>query len=201
MREGATHRVTSASPLPSSPQTVPKPIALEPCFGNKAAVLSVFVRLPRGLGGIPPPGQSGEEHPCLGWLGINFWAPSPASAIRSPWGFRFCPAVIAVSAPQLVWMCSSDLKLAGLAPASFLPQVWFNFSGQLVDEHLIFGLHFNLQLGKKVQTVTDRFAGDTYENNSSPSLLTPFPRGTSGPWKHPCPAFSSSRQWGFLHPA
>ncbi|RMC01361.1 hypothetical protein DUI87_22150 [Hirundo rustica rustica] len=40
-------------------RTVPKPIALEPCFGNKAAVLSVFVRLPRGLGGIPPPGQSG----------------------------------------------------------------------------------------------------------------------------------------------
>ncbi|PKU48495.1 hypothetical protein llap_1236 [Limosa lapponica baueri] len=40
-------------------ETVPKPIALEPCFGNKAAVLSVFVRLPRGLGGIPPPGQSG----------------------------------------------------------------------------------------------------------------------------------------------
>ncbi|XP_009072950.1 PREDICTED: attractin-like, partial [Acanthisitta chloris] len=40
-------------------KTVPKPIALEPCFGNKAAVLSVFVRLPRGLGGIPPPGQSG----------------------------------------------------------------------------------------------------------------------------------------------
>ena len=39
-------------------KTVPKPIALEPCFGNKAAVLSVFVRLPRGLGGIPPPGQS-----------------------------------------------------------------------------------------------------------------------------------------------
>ncbi|XP_003206106.2 attractin-like [Meleagris gallopavo] len=40
-------------------KTVPKPIALEPCFGNKAAVLSVFVRLPRGVGGIPPPGQSG----------------------------------------------------------------------------------------------------------------------------------------------
>uniref|UniRef100_A0A5F8GKD7 Attractin n=1 Tax=Monodelphis domestica TaxID=13616 RepID=A0A5F8GKD7_MONDO len=40
-------------------QAVPKPIALEPCFGNRAAVLSVFVRLPRGLGGIPPPGQSG----------------------------------------------------------------------------------------------------------------------------------------------
>ncbi|XP_032621716.1 attractin isoform X1 [Chelonoidis abingdonii] len=40
-------------------KTVPKPIALEPCFGNRAAVLSVFVRLPRGMGGIPPPGQSG----------------------------------------------------------------------------------------------------------------------------------------------
>ncbi|KAG2465647.1 ATRN protein, partial [Polypterus senegalus] len=40
-------------------KSVPKPIALEPCFGNKAAVLSIFVRLPRGSGGIPPPGQSG----------------------------------------------------------------------------------------------------------------------------------------------
>ncbi|XP_033870460.3 attractin-like isoform X1 [Acipenser ruthenus] len=40
-------------------KTVPKPIALEPCFGNKAAVLSIFVKLPRGSGGIPPPGQSG----------------------------------------------------------------------------------------------------------------------------------------------
>ncbi|XP_067099058.1 attractin isoform X1 [Osmerus mordax] len=40
-------------------KTVPKPIALEPCFGNKAAVLSIFVRLPRGSRGIPPPGQSG----------------------------------------------------------------------------------------------------------------------------------------------
>uniref|UniRef100_A0A8C3S0Y5 Attractin n=1 Tax=Chelydra serpentina TaxID=8475 RepID=A0A8C3S0Y5_CHESE len=40
-------------------KSVPKPIALEPCFGNRAAVLSVFVRLPRGMGGIPPPGQSG----------------------------------------------------------------------------------------------------------------------------------------------
>ncbi|XP_060696082.1 attractin [Hemiscyllium ocellatum] len=40
-------------------KTIPKPIALEPCFGNKAAILSIFVRLPRGVGGIPPPGQSG----------------------------------------------------------------------------------------------------------------------------------------------
>ncbi|XP_075045915.1 attractin [Mixophyes fleayi] len=42
-----------------SVKSVPKPIALEPCCGNKAAVLSIFVRLPRGLGGVPPPGQSG----------------------------------------------------------------------------------------------------------------------------------------------
>ncbi|XP_063781410.1 attractin [Pseudophryne corroboree] len=42
-----------------SVKSVPKPIALEPCCGNKAAVLSIFVRLPRGVGGIPPPGQSG----------------------------------------------------------------------------------------------------------------------------------------------
>ncbi|GAA6110561.1 attractin isoform X4 [Tachysurus ichikawai] len=40
-------------------KAVPKPIALEPCFGNKAAVLSIFIRLPRGPGGIPTPGQSG----------------------------------------------------------------------------------------------------------------------------------------------
>ncbi|XP_061156514.1 attractin isoform X2 [Syngnathus typhle] len=56
---------------------VPKPIALEPCFGNKAAVLSIFVRLPRGSGGIPPPGQSGlavasalvdvSQQMCLGF--------------------------------------------------------------------------------------------------------------------------------------
>ncbi|KAI1887388.1 hypothetical protein AGOR_G00189790 [Albula goreensis] len=58
-------------------KTVPKPIALEPCFGNKAAVLSIFVRLPRGSGGIPPPGQSGlavasalvdvSQQMCLGY--------------------------------------------------------------------------------------------------------------------------------------
>ncbi|XP_069016864.1 attractin [Embiotoca jacksoni] len=58
-------------------KSVPKPIALEPCFGNKAAVLSIFVRLPRGTGGIPPPGQSGlavasalvdvSQQMCLGY--------------------------------------------------------------------------------------------------------------------------------------
>ncbi|KAK4819163.1 hypothetical protein QYF61_025978 [Mycteria americana] len=60
---GGLDSMTFKGPFQPKPfydlMTVPKPIALEPCFGNKAAVLSVFVRLPRGLGGIPPPGQSG----------------------------------------------------------------------------------------------------------------------------------------------
>lgn len=54
----------------SFPQSVPKPIALEPCFGNKAAVLSIFVRLPRGTGGIPPPGQSGKT-PSLAFFPLS----------------------------------------------------------------------------------------------------------------------------------
>ncbi|MCJ8738572.1 hypothetical protein PDJAM_G00037220 [Pangasius djambal] len=37
----------------------PKPIALEPCSGGKAAVLTVLMCLPRGPSGFPPPGQSG----------------------------------------------------------------------------------------------------------------------------------------------
>lgn len=37
----------------------PKPIAMEPCFGGKAAVLTVLMRLPSGLSDLPPPGQSG----------------------------------------------------------------------------------------------------------------------------------------------
>ncbi|KAI4530475.1 hypothetical protein MJG53_018566, partial [Ovis ammon polii x Ovis aries] len=37
----------------------PKPIAIEPCAGNRAAVLTVFLCLPRGPSGAPPPGQSG----------------------------------------------------------------------------------------------------------------------------------------------
>ncbi|CAL8281783.1 unnamed protein product [Merluccius merluccius] len=37
----------------------PKPIAVEPCLGGKAAVLTVLVKLPAGPLGLPPPGQSG----------------------------------------------------------------------------------------------------------------------------------------------
>uniref|UniRef100_A0A8C6LXM6 Attractin-like 1b n=1 Tax=Nothobranchius furzeri TaxID=105023 RepID=A0A8C6LXM6_NOTFU len=38
---------------------VPKPVAMEPCSGGKAAVLTVLMRLPSGPSGLPPPGQSG----------------------------------------------------------------------------------------------------------------------------------------------
>ncbi|GAA6110284.1 attractin-like protein 1 [Tachysurus ichikawai] len=41
------------------PKAPPKPIALEPCSGGKAAVLTVLLCLPRGPSGFPPPGQSG----------------------------------------------------------------------------------------------------------------------------------------------
>lgn len=50
--------------LPSSlsVQGVPKPIAVEPCWGSRAGVLTVLLCLPRLPSGIPPPGQSGK-HP------------------------------------------------------------------------------------------------------------------------------------------
>ncbi|XP_057681701.1 attractin-like protein 1 [Corythoichthys intestinalis] len=37
----------------------PKPVAMEPCSGGKAAVLTVLMRLPSGPANLPPPGQSG----------------------------------------------------------------------------------------------------------------------------------------------
>uniref|UniRef100_A0A668AFB0 Attractin like 1 n=1 Tax=Myripristis murdjan TaxID=586833 RepID=A0A668AFB0_9TELE len=40
-------------------QGPPKPIAMEPCSGGKAAVLTVLMCLPSGPSGLPPPGQSG----------------------------------------------------------------------------------------------------------------------------------------------
>uniref|UniRef100_A0AAY4AY35 Attractin-like protein 1 n=1 Tax=Denticeps clupeoides TaxID=299321 RepID=A0AAY4AY35_9TELE len=42
----------------------PKPIAMEPCSGGKAAVLTVLMCLPRGPSGFPPPGQSGTGIPA-----------------------------------------------------------------------------------------------------------------------------------------
>uniref|UniRef100_A0A8C4NUU2 Attractin like 1 n=1 Tax=Dicentrarchus labrax TaxID=13489 RepID=A0A8C4NUU2_DICLA len=44
---------------PLQPMGAPKPVAMEPCSGGKAAVLTVLVRLPSGPSGLPPPGQSG----------------------------------------------------------------------------------------------------------------------------------------------
>lgn len=43
-----------------SSQGVPKPVAMEPCSGGKAAVLTVLIRLPSGTSDLPPPGQSGN---------------------------------------------------------------------------------------------------------------------------------------------
>lgn len=40
----------------------PKPVAMEPCSGGKAAVLTVLMRLPSGPSDLPPPGQSGNTH-------------------------------------------------------------------------------------------------------------------------------------------
>uniref|UniRef100_A0A7N6A1F6 Attractin-like 1b n=1 Tax=Anabas testudineus TaxID=64144 RepID=A0A7N6A1F6_ANATE len=37
----------------------PKPVAMEPCSGGKAAVFTVLMRLPSGPSALPPPGQSG----------------------------------------------------------------------------------------------------------------------------------------------
>uniref|UniRef100_A0A667XK16 Attractin-like 1a n=1 Tax=Myripristis murdjan TaxID=586833 RepID=A0A667XK16_9TELE len=45
-------------------QTVPKPIAMEPCWGSRAGVLTVLLCLPRVPSGIPPPGQSVSLHKC-----------------------------------------------------------------------------------------------------------------------------------------
>lgn len=87
------------------PQSVPKPIALEPCFGNKAAVLSIFVRLPRGTGGIPPPGQSGKTQPlksftCFSFLTCLFdWA--SLFYIIFPWS-DFLPPLLCTVALVLV---------------------------------------------------------------------------------------------------
>ena len=39
-------------------QDAPSPIALEPCYGNRAAVLSLLVRLPTGGEPYTPEGQS-----------------------------------------------------------------------------------------------------------------------------------------------
>ncbi|KAI4789001.1 hypothetical protein KUCAC02_035497, partial [Chaenocephalus aceratus] len=40
-------------------KAVPKPIAMEPCWGSRAGVLTVLLYLPRVPSGTPPPGQSG----------------------------------------------------------------------------------------------------------------------------------------------
>lgn len=73
---------------------------------------------------------------------------SVPSLAEARYGLRLNPAVIAVSTPQQR-MCSGYFKLTSLSPASFWPELWCNFLGGLMDEHLVFGLRFNLWLGKK----------------------------------------------------
>lgn len=41
-------------------QDSPSPIALEPCCGNRAAVLSLLIRMPTGGEMYTPSGQSGK---------------------------------------------------------------------------------------------------------------------------------------------
>lgn len=41
-------------------QDVPNPVALEPCAGNKAAVLTLLVRQPTGNDRFTPHGYSGK---------------------------------------------------------------------------------------------------------------------------------------------
>uniref|UniRef100_A0A8D2ZZ61 Attractin-like 1a n=1 Tax=Scophthalmus maximus TaxID=52904 RepID=A0A8D2ZZ61_SCOMX len=43
-------------------QAVPKPVAMEPCWGSRAGVLTVLLYLPRVPSGVPPPGQCGTTH-------------------------------------------------------------------------------------------------------------------------------------------
>ncbi len=51
----------------------PSPIALEPCVDQKAAVLSLLIRLPNGTLPYTPPGQSGTSP--LWFILVNFIKP------------------------------------------------------------------------------------------------------------------------------
>ncbi|XP_067009750.1 attractin-like protein 1 isoform X3 [Anabrus simplex] len=57
-REKIDPSVDSATTLRKKKKDSPSPIALEPCCGNRAAVLSLLVRLPTGGEVYTPPGQS-----------------------------------------------------------------------------------------------------------------------------------------------
>ncbi|XP_014253614.1 attractin [Cimex lectularius] len=56
-RNKSSNDNTPTSPSPAKKEC-PSPIALEPCIGNRAAVLSLLVRLPTGGGAFTPYGQS-----------------------------------------------------------------------------------------------------------------------------------------------
>ncbi|KAL7889303.1 hypothetical protein AOLI_G00015610 [Acnodon oligacanthus] len=52
--------VQGADGMEDEDNTEPGPIAIEPCSGSRAAVLTVLVNLPRENSGVPPPGQSAQ---------------------------------------------------------------------------------------------------------------------------------------------
>lgn len=58
---GGDHNLSKTQQTPNSSSLVenPTPIALEPCYNNKAAVLSLIIRLPTGGSGVVPIGQTG----------------------------------------------------------------------------------------------------------------------------------------------
>lgn len=63
-------------------QGAPKPVAMEPCSGGKAAVLTVLLHLPSGPSGLPPPGQSGQT----ALLGDARLYPSPCFVLERAGG-------------------------------------------------------------------------------------------------------------------
>uniref|UniRef100_A0A3Q4H2V4 Attractin-like 1a n=1 Tax=Neolamprologus brichardi TaxID=32507 RepID=A0A3Q4H2V4_NEOBR len=78
-------------------KAVPKPIAMEPCWGSRAGVLTVLLYLPRIPSGIPPPGQSGKI------LRYNCLSHNQQQACSFPLGV---PALANTVPFPFLWSCS-----------------------------------------------------------------------------------------------
>lgn len=63
------NEVSNCTSLRKRKKDCPSPIALEPCSGNRAAVLSLLVRLPTCDEAYAPSGQSGKI-----WLPVSSWS-------------------------------------------------------------------------------------------------------------------------------
>lgn len=64
-QEGCNEIVSNCTTLRKRKKDCPSPIALEPCSGNRAAVLSLLVRLPTCDEAYAPSGQSGEPYTLI----------------------------------------------------------------------------------------------------------------------------------------